>query len=74
MFNEVWQWAGRYRTSDKNIGDPWLQIPVKVHELCDDVRYWVEHGTYAGTNSVRVSTTGWSRFIRSPTAMAGMPG
>lgn len=47
MFNQVWKWAGRYRTSDKNIGEPWLQIPVKVHELCNDVLYWVEHGTYA---------------------------
>ena len=47
MFDQVWSWAGKYRTSDKNIGVPWPQVPVKVRELCDNTRYQVEHATYA---------------------------
>ena len=27
MLSEVWRWAGKYRSSDKNIGGPWAQIP-----------------------------------------------
>jgi Fic-DOC domain mobile mystery protein B len=46
MFKQVWKWAGRYRKSDKNIGAPWPQIPVKVVELCSDVRHWIEHSTF----------------------------
>lgn len=46
MFNQVWRWAGKYRRSDKNIGVPWSQIPVKVRALCDDVQHWVGKATY----------------------------
>lgn len=46
MFNQVWRWAGKYRTSDKNIGVPWPQIPVKVGQLCADARHWVDESTY----------------------------
>jgi Fic-DOC domain mobile mystery protein B len=46
MFNQVWKWAGRYRTSDKNLGVPWPQIPVKVGQLCADVQHWIAQGTY----------------------------
>jgi Fic-DOC domain mobile mystery protein B len=46
MFNEVWRWAGRYRTTNKNIGEAWPHIPVKVQALCDDVGYWIERQTY----------------------------
>jgi fido (protein-threonine AMPylation protein) len=28
MFSQVWSWAGHYRTSDKNLGIAWPQIPV----------------------------------------------
>lgn len=46
MFGQVWAWAGRYRTTPRNIGvDPW-QIAPQMRLLLDDARYWVEHGTY----------------------------
>lgn len=46
MFGDVWRWAGRYRTSDKNIGvDAW-QIAPRLRETYDNTRYWVEHGTF----------------------------
>jgi Fic-DOC domain mobile mystery protein B len=42
MFGETWQWAGKFRKSDKNIGVDWLQISVELKKLLDDVRYQVE--------------------------------
>jgi Fic-DOC domain mobile mystery protein B len=46
MFGEVWRWAGEYRRSGKNIGVDWLQIPVELRKLCDDVRAWLEFESY----------------------------
>lgn len=46
MFDQVWTWAGRYRTKDTNIGVEPTQIPPAVRTLVDDARAWVEHDTY----------------------------
>ncbi|HEY4162014.1 MAG TPA: mobile mystery protein B [Dongiaceae bacterium] len=46
MFGEVWQWAGAYRRTERNIGIEAYRIPFEVPNLLGDVRYWVEHGTY----------------------------
>ncbi len=46
MFNRVWRWAGRYRTSDKNIGVPHWDIAMKVRHLCDDTQQWIAHSSY----------------------------
>lgn len=47
MYGNVWRWAGRYRTSQKNIGVPYYRIPTELRTLLDDVRYWVDHSTYS---------------------------
>ncbi len=47
MFDETWEWAGQYRTTDKNIGIAWRDVPVAVHDLCDDVSCWLEEHVYA---------------------------
>ena len=46
MFDSTWTWAGRYRTSDKNIGADWRLIPTEVRKLIEDGRFWLENGTY----------------------------
>lgn len=46
MFGKVWQWAGEYRTTPRNIGIDAYRIPTEVRQLVDDVRYQVEHETY----------------------------
>ena len=46
MFDKTWSWAGQYRTSGKNIGADWAQIPERVRVLCDDVQAQVEHKAY----------------------------
>lgn len=46
MFGNVWQWAGQFRKSNKNIGvDKW-QIPMELKALFDDCRFWIENYTY----------------------------
>lgn len=46
MFGDVWEWAGAYRTSARNIGvDAW-RISEEVALLVADARYWVQHATY----------------------------
>ena len=37
MLGEVWRWAGDFRTTERNIGIPYYQIPMALHELLDDV-------------------------------------
>ena len=46
MFGEVWKWAGQYRLTPRNIGIDAYRIPMEVRALADDVRFWVENGTY----------------------------
>jgi Fic-DOC domain mobile mystery protein B len=46
MFGDVWRWAGRYRTTDRNIGVEVSGIAMGVQQAIDDARYWVEHATY----------------------------
>jgi len=43
MFDETWKWAGKYRTSNKNIGVDYCFIPMELRNLLDDVKYWIAH-------------------------------
>lgn len=45
MFGDVWQWAGKTRTSDKNMGAPWEQVPALLYALLDDLAYWDKQAT-----------------------------
>jgi Fic-DOC domain mobile mystery protein B len=46
MFGQVWRWAGRFRTTERNIGVPAYRIGVDLAQLLDDTRYWIDHGAY----------------------------
>lgn len=37
MFDQVWSWAGKYRTTEKNIGTAPELIPIKLMQLFHDV-------------------------------------
>jgi Fic-DOC domain mobile mystery protein B len=42
MFDEVWQWAGKYRKhAVMPVGAESYKIPVLIHELCQDVAFWL---------------------------------
>ncbi|MCR5942562.1 mobile mystery protein B [Ochrobactrum sp. XJ1] len=46
MFGDVWQWAGTFRTTERNIGIQAYRIAMELAALLDDVRFWIEHDTY----------------------------
>jgi len=46
LFGEVWNWAGTFRKTEKNIGVDPLEISVQLRTLMDDAKYWAEHSTY----------------------------
>ena len=47
MYADVWEWAGNFRRTNKNIGVDKFQIRIELRNLLDDCRYWIEHKTYA---------------------------
>jgi Fic-DOC domain mobile mystery protein B len=42
MFGQVWDWAGAYRLSDRNIGISWTDVPAAVRNLVRDAQAWIE--------------------------------
>jgi len=47
MFGKVWQWAGTYRKTEKNIGiDKWL-IPTELKYMLDDTAYWITKSVFS---------------------------
>jgi len=46
MFNDVWKWAGKYRTSNKNVGPDYWEIQPRLVQAFDDAGYWIDHNTY----------------------------
>jgi len=46
MFGNVWEWAGKFRKSEKNIGITWMRIGMELRMLLDDTKYWIENDTY----------------------------
>lgn len=46
MFSSVWNWAGVYYQGPlRNIGIKWMQIPIQMRELCENVRFWLLNKT-----------------------------
>lgn len=48
MFGQVWRWAGAFsRQANRRIGvDHWL-IEPELHQLLDNVRFWIENSTFS---------------------------
>lgn len=47
MFDGVWQWAGIFRLTEKNIGVSPHQIQMEISKLCDDVKYQIEKQVFS---------------------------
>ena len=47
MLGDVWRWAGKFRTSERNLGIAHWEIPVALRHLLDDVRAWIEYAAYS---------------------------
>jgi len=46
MLGNVWRWAGKFRTSERNLGIPFYEIPVALRQLLDDTKACIEHQAY----------------------------
>jgi len=46
MFGDVWKWAGKYRTTPRNIGIDAYRIPVELYQVIDDAKFWVANDTF----------------------------
>jgi Fic-DOC domain mobile mystery protein B len=46
LFGEVWRWAGRFRSTEKNIGVAPHQIAVQLRNLLDNTRYQTNHAVH----------------------------
>ena len=46
MLSGVWDWAGQFRMTDKNIGVSKYQIGIELRKLIDDCKYWIENQTF----------------------------
>lgn len=46
MFGKTWRWAGKFRTTEKNIGVAPLRIQPALHDLCEDVKTQLECKSY----------------------------
>lgn len=42
MFGQVWQWAGSYRITERNIGVDHWEIRPEMRNLLADVRLWID--------------------------------
>lgn len=51
LFGDVWDWAGQFRRTGKNIGIDPVHIPVELRMLMDNARYWAEHQTYPASEA-----------------------
>lgn len=50
MYDQVWVWAGQYRTTDRNLGVPYWQVRMDMRDLEADVSVWL-----ADTSAARYS-------------------
>jgi Fic-DOC domain mobile mystery protein B len=47
MFNRVWRWAGRFRTTERNLGVKSHLIETELRTAIDDTRFWMENKSYS---------------------------
>lgn len=47
MSGDVWAWAVKYRTTERNIGVAPGMIQVAFRNAIEDARHWIMHGTYS---------------------------
>ena len=42
MLGDVWRWAGKYRTGEKNLGIPFYEVPMAMRQLIEDTKTQIE--------------------------------
>ncbi len=56
MYGEVWRWAGKFRTSAKNIGNAEAyEIPMRIEQTLRETKYRIENEIYeSGEIAIRL--------------------
>jgi len=47
MFNQVWKWAGTYRSHELNLGCDPREITQRIAQLLGNIRYWLGKKVFA---------------------------
>lgn len=47
MFSHTWQWAGKLRQSNKNIGCEYYEILIELRKLGQDTEFWLNNNIYS---------------------------
>jgi Fic-DOC domain mobile mystery protein B len=47
MLGDVWRWAGKFRTSERNLGIAYYEIPAALRQLLDDAKAWIKHKSFS---------------------------
>jgi Fic-DOC domain mobile mystery protein B len=46
ILGDVWRWAGKFRTSERNLGHDHWEIPTALRQLLDDTKVWIDLSSY----------------------------
>ncbi len=46
MYGDVWKWAGKFRTSEKNLGIPFPLIGIELRKLIDDTLFQINNKSF----------------------------
>lgn len=46
MFDDVWKWAGQFRSPNQNLGVDKTRIRIEIKKMLDDCRYWIDHAVF----------------------------
>lgn len=46
MFADVWNWAGKYRLANKNLGVDKIKISSELKQLMSNTKFWIEDESY----------------------------
>jgi Fic-DOC domain mobile mystery protein B len=46
MLDDVWRWAGKFRTTERNIGIDYRLIATELRRLLDDAKAWIAYDSY----------------------------
>ncbi|MEQ1903923.1 MAG: mobile mystery protein B [Pirellulaceae bacterium] len=46
MFCDVWEYAGKFRREDLNIGSKWQNVQTELYKLEGDIAHWVKNAIY----------------------------
>jgi Fic-DOC domain mobile mystery protein B len=47
MLGDVWRWAGKFRTSERNLDIAYYEIPTALRQLLDDAKAWIKHKSFS---------------------------